>query len=44
MIKLKYKMHKFVNMIFNFLLFALGFILGGGSCEKIFEYFSNLFN
>lgn len=40
MLKVKYKMHRLVNMIFYFLIFALGFILGGGNIEKVFEVFS----
>lgn len=43
MFKLKYRMHKLVNNIFYFLVFALGFVLGGGNLEKIKEIFDNLF-
>lgn len=39
MFKLKYKMHRLVNNIFYFLIFLLGFIVGGGNFEKIKEIF-----
>ena len=43
MLKIKYKMHKIVNLIFYFIIFALGYFLGGGKCENIKEIFSKLF-
>ena len=43
MFKLKYKMHKLVNTIFNLIIFSIGFILGGGNIEKIKEYFDIIF-
>lgn len=43
MFRLKYKMHKLVNNIFYFLVFALGFIIGGGNFEKIKEIFNSIF-
>lgn len=46
MFKLKYKMHRFVNLIFYFIVFVLGFIcgIGGGKIEQINEIFNRLFN
>lgn len=43
MFRLKYKMHRLVNLIFYFIVFALGFILGGGNIESIKETFINWF-
>lgn len=43
MLQVKYKMHKFVNLIFYFIVFALGFILGGGKFENVKEIFSSIF-
>ena len=40
----KYKMHRWVNLIFYFIVFALGFIAGGGNIEKITNIFNNFFN
>lgn len=40
-LKLKYKLHKFINIAFYFLFFAIGFILGGGNIEKIIYIFNN---
>ena len=39
MLKAKYKMHKLVNIIFYFLIFLIGFLLGGGKFEKVFDLF-----
>ena len=39
--KLKYKMHKFINILFYFLFFAAGFLLGGGTFEKVIDIFNN---
>lgn len=44
MLKIKYKMHRFVNLIFYFIVFALGFFIGGGKLENIKEIFNILFN
>lgn len=43
MLKLKYKMHKLVNILFYFLIFIFGFLigLGGVKIEKIFDIFRN---
>lgn len=40
MLRIKNKMHKLVNLIFYFIVFALGFILGGGKFENIKEVFN----
>ena len=39
--KLKYKMHRFINILFYFLFFAAGFLLGGGTFEKVIDIFNN---
>lgn len=44
MLRIKNKMHKIVNLIFYFIVFLLGFILGGGNNEKIKDIFINLFS
>ncbi len=43
-LSLKYKIHKLVNLAFYFIIFAIGFLLGGGQFEKIFNIFNNIFN
>lgn len=44
MFKLKYKMHRLVNLIFYFIVFAFGFIcgIGGGKLEQIKEIFNTI--
>ena len=44
MFKLKYKMHRLVNLIFYFIIFFTGFIcgIGGGKIEQIKEIFNNI--
>lgn len=44
MLKIKYKMHRLVNLIFYFIIFSVGFMLGGGHIEKIKDYFTYIFN
>lgn len=44
MLRVKYKMHRLVNLIFYFIIFAVGFMLGGGTYEKIKDYFDIIFN
>lgn len=41
MFKLKYRMHRLVNIIFYFIVFFTGFIcgIGGGKLEKIKDIF-----
>lgn len=39
MLKAKYKIHKLVNLLFYFIVFAIGFLLGGGKIEKVIEMF-----
>lgn len=38
--KVKRKLHFFINYAFYFLFFAAGFLLGGGSLEKILDFFN----
>lgn len=40
---LKRQAHRLVNVLFYFGAFALGFILGGGTIEKLSDIFRNLF-
>lgn len=41
--KLKFKLHRLVNVLFYLLFFALGFFLGGGgNLEKIINFFNNI--
>lgn len=47
MLKFKYKMHKLVNLIFYFILWLSGFLVGYGmkeviTYEKIKYFFSNI--
>lgn len=42
MMKAKYKMHKLVNLLFYFLVFACGFLLGGGNIEKVVDMFKSI--
>lgn len=41
MLKAKYKMHRLVNLAFYFIVFATGFLLGGGKIEKVFDMFKS---
>lgn len=44
MFKLKYNLHRLVNIIFYGLVFLLGFLVGGGfNYEKFKEIFLSLF-
>lgn len=38
MLTLKRKLHIFINYLFYFLFFIVGFLLGGGKVEKITDY------
>lgn len=38
----KNKAHKLINTIFYFIIFMLGFILGGGNIEKIISLFNSI--
>lgn len=40
MLKVKYKLHKLINIAFYFVAFAAGFLLGGGNFEKIIYFFN----
>lgn len=40
--RLKYKMHRFINILFYFLFFAAGFLIGGGTLEKVINIFNNI--
>ena len=39
--KLKRKMHRLVNILFYCFFFAAGFLLGGGTFEKVINIFNN---
>lgn len=39
MFKAKYKLHRLINMAFYFIFFLVGFLLGGGRIEKVFDMF-----
>lgn len=43
--KLKFKLHRLVNILFYLIFFGLGFLLGGGLLdhEKITSLFNNFF-
>lgn len=41
--KLKRQAHRLVNIIFYFIVFAIGFIMGGGTIEKMVSIFNNIF-
>ena len=40
--KLKYKLHHLINILFYFVFFAIGFIMGGGTIEKIISTFNSI--
>lgn len=42
MLKAKYKMHRLINLAFYFIVFAIGFMLGGGEFEKVFDMFKSI--
>lgn len=42
MLKAKYKLHRLVNILFYFIVFALGFLLGGGNYEKVISMFNSI--
>ena len=42
--RLKYKLHRLVNMLFYLIFFAIGFMLGGGSFEKISNIICDFIN
>ena len=42
MLKIKYKLHHLVNIGFYFVIFALGFLLGGGNLEKVINMFKSI--
>lgn len=42
MLKAKYKLHRLVNILFYFIIFALGFLLGGGNYEKVINMFNSI--
>lgn len=41
--KIKGKLHRFINFAFYFVFFAIGFIMGGGSLEKVVSIFNSIF-
>lgn len=40
--QMKRQAHRIVNILFYFGAFAIGFILGGGTIEKISNIFNNI--
>lgn len=42
MLKIKYKAHKLINLIFYLFIFLLGFICGGGKIENIKEVINSI--
>lgn len=42
MLKAKYKLHRLINILFYFIVFALGFLLGGGNYEKVVDMFNSI--
>ena len=42
--KLKYKLHRFINIAFYLIFFILGYLLGQGGVtfEKIINWFNNI--
>lgn len=40
-LNIKYKMHRLINIAFYFVVFAIGFLIGGGHIEKISNVFNN---
>lgn len=43
MLRVKYKMHRLINILFYGLVFIIGFLLGGGKIENFKEIFYNWF-
>lgn len=41
--RLKYKLHHLINCLFYIFFFIVGFLVGGGSLEKIIDYI-NIFS
>ena len=41
--KLKRQAHRLVNALFYFIFFLVGFILGGGTIEKVVSIFNSIF-
>lgn len=41
-LKIKYNLHRLINIAFYFLVFAIGFLIGGGNFEKIIYFFNNI--
>ena len=42
--KLKYKLHRFINILFHLIFFILGYLLGQGGdlFEKIINWFNSI--
>ena len=40
--RLKYLLHKLVNLLFYGLVFFLGYMLGGGHYEKVIDMFNGI--
>ncbi len=43
-LKIKYKLHHFVNILFYLIFFIIGYMLGAGLNEKIFSIINNFIN
>ena len=42
-LKVKRKIHYLINMTFYLLFFIIGYLVGGGHIEKIFDLLNNIF-
>lgn len=42
-LRTKSLLHRFINYLFYFIVFILGYILGGGNIEKISDFFSIIY-
>lgn len=44
--RLKYKLHRFINILFYLIFFILGYLLGQGGeiFEKVFDIIRSMFN
>lgn len=40
-LNVKYKLHRLINIAFYFVVFGIGFLVGGGRIEKISSLFNN---
>lgn len=40
--RLKYLLHKFINLLFYAIVFFIGYVLGGGNYEKMVNMFNSI--